>query len=189
MVRARALVDEMMRTTAGVLNLPGFTLLSMSGSQAFRKALNTNGRALPSNATEEQILVDDERRRCCLAALLEKQVTDSEGVRIEEGARSQLQNGLISILDSEEAMGALSGNRHPIRLAGNYHAHSIQSMEHMQSQLEKDENYRLDPSSKKAMQIFTKFFLSMPHLIPPSLFEDPFNKAGPAPSSPSGPST
>ncbi|KJA23248.1 hypothetical protein HYPSUDRAFT_54447 [Hypholoma sublateritium FD-334 SS-4] len=188
MVRARALVDKMMRATAHALRIPDFTLHGLNGSRQFRRALNTNGRELPSNATEEQIRVDDEYRRRFLTTLLENEVTNSQGVRVTEKDRSPLQRGLISILDSADAMIALSANRHPIRLAGNYHAHSVQSMSHLHSQLENDENYPLDPSSKKALQVFTKFFLSMPTLLPPSLFGNPF-KAGPAFPSLSGPST
>lgn len=187
MVRARALMDKMMRATAYALNLPGFTLQGLNGSRLFRKALNTNGRELSSNATEEQTRVDDGYRRCFLTTLLEDKVTNSRGVRVLEKDRSPLQRGLISILDSEEAMIALSANKHPIRLAGNYHAHSIQSMAHLDSQLENDENYPLDSESKKALRIFTKFFLSMPKRLPPSPFENPF-KAGPASPSLSGPS-
>lgn len=187
MVRARALVDKMMRATAEALRLPGFTLQALNGSQVFRKALNTNGRALPPSATEEQIRVDDDRRRYFLTTLLEDRVAGLQGVQATEEDKL-LQRGLISILDSEEAMIALSGNRHPIRLAGNYHAHSVQPMAHLRSQLENDENYPLDSESKKALQVFAEFFLSMPDLLPPSLSEDPF-KARPAPPSLSGPST
>lgn len=174
MIRARALVDKMMRAMAEIVGVPGFSLHASNGPCLFRKALNgKGGKALPNNATAEQTKADDDRRRHDLTLLMEKKLKGVGGAQVLEKDRSPLQSALVSILESKEAMDALSENKHPIRLAGNYHAHELESMVQLQSQIEKDENYPLDPRCKKAVSIFAKFFIGLPKLIPPPLFAKP----------------
>lgn len=176
-----------MRALSLICHFTGLDAELSNGSRAFRRRLDeglAKSAALPANPTAEQIQLDTERRRAILEVLLNKEAGTIAGVHRAEGLRTSLQKGLISILDSKEAMEALSARNHPIRLVGNYSAHVVQSLARLQAQLTEDKNHPLDLEAKEAMRIFSQFFLDLPETIPPPLFEDPSEQtAGPLSSS------
>lgn len=93
-------------------------------------------------------------------------------MRLLEKDMTPLQIGLVTILDSDEAMRALSARHHAIRLEGNFSAHDVQSFDRLQIQLANDENHPLDSESTEATRIFSQFFINLPERIPPVLFAE-----------------
>lgn len=139
-----------------------------SKSSAFRRALDA-GRTIIVNqqSTAAETEADDERRRGVLEGLLKHALSDDKGLEIPEASRSPIQLGLANILQSKDAMIALSKRWHAIRLEGNHSAHTIQSLSRFQEQLDKNKDHPLALESRKAMKVLARFFTDLHSLSPP----------------------
>lgn len=173
---------ETLSNICGLVGPPGMS----TPSNTFRLRLGQGGTPFQdrNHPTAKELKICNAHRKGELRKLLSKHISNKDGVRIPAEKRTSLQQGLVSIYDCPEAMDALSMRYHTMRSEGNHCAHTVQSVTRLQAHLSQP-NHPLSLSTRKAISVFTQFYIDNRSLIPPGVAQPSFTTSTtPSPTSP-----